>query len=141
MPRLGLSEARRRFSIARVAHLATVRPDGSPHLVPIAFAMDGDRVVSVVDAKPKQSIRLQRLRNVAANPAVSLLVDYYQEDWDTIWWVRADGLASVVDSGPQRDRVIDLLDAKYPQRTATRQGPGAAVIVEVKRWVGWIATE
>jgi PPOX class probable F420-dependent enzyme len=141
MPPLGLEDARRRFADARVARLATVRPDGLPHLVPVVMAVTDDRVYSVVDAKPKTSQRLQRLRNVASNPAVSLLVDQYDEDWAAIWWVRADGRARVIETGPERDHAIELLSARYPQGAAPLESFGAAVVVDVARWVGWTASE
>jgi PPOX class probable F420-dependent enzyme len=141
MPRLGPDDARRRFAEARVARLATVRADGRPHLVPVVMAMEGDRIYTVVDAKPKESRRLQRLSNVAAHPDVSVLVDHYDEDWSAIWWVRADGLARVVEQGPERERAIDLVVAKYPQEAADREGYGASLVVEIQHWVGWAATE
>ena len=141
MPPLGLEDARRRFADARVARLATVRPDGRPHLVPVVMAVEDDRVYSVVDAKPKTSQRLQRLRNVASNPAVSLLVDQYDEDWAAIWWVRADGRARVIEAGPERDHAIELLSTRYPQGAAPLESFGAAVVVDVARWVGWTAAE
>jgi len=141
MPPLGSDDARRRFAAARVARLATVRADGRPHLVPVVMAVEGDRIYTVVDAKPKRSARLQRLRNVEANPSVSLLVDQYDEDWDTIWWVRADGTARVVETGPEREHAIDLLSEKYPQGSATRNTYGAALVVEVVEWVGWTASQ
>ena len=141
MPPLEPDDARRRFGEARVARLATVRADGRPHLVPVVFAVEGERVFTVVDAKPKTSPALQRLRNVEANPAVSLLVDHYDEDWHAIWWVRAEGLARVVDSGAERKQAIDLLTRKYPQEIAPRAAFGAALLVDVTRWVGWAAIE
>ncbi|HEX6656041.1 MAG TPA: TIGR03668 family PPOX class F420-dependent oxidoreductase [Candidatus Limnocylindria bacterium] len=141
MPRLGTDDARRRFAAARIARLATVRADGSPHLVPVVMALEGERVYSVVDAKPKASVLLQRLRNVEGNPAVSLLVDHYDEDWDAIWWVRADGRAAVLEAGAEREHAIDLLFRKYPQGIAPRDAYGAALVVDVARWVGWTASE
>ena len=36
------AEAREAFAKARVARLATLTPDGAPHIVPICFAVDGD---------------------------------------------------------------------------------------------------
>ena len=80
-----------RLSAARVGHLATVRPDGRPHVVACCFALQGDRLWTAVDAKPKATQRLQRLANVRAHPWASLLADHYEEDWDELWWVRADG--------------------------------------------------
>jgi PPOX class probable F420-dependent enzyme len=131
--------ARERFAAARVARLATVRPDGRPHLVPVTFALAGDVVWSAVDEKPKSTRALQRLANIAAHPAVSVLVDHYDEDWSALWWVRADGIASVVDvdGSPEVRTVLDALVAKYPQYAAPPPGP--LVRVEVTRWRTWAA--
>jgi len=49
------AEARSRFAAGRVARLATVRPDGSPHLVPVVFALDGPTIAFAVDDKPKST--------------------------------------------------------------------------------------
>ena len=129
-----LSEARARFAAARVARLATVSADGMPHLVPVTFAVDGDTVVIAVDHKPKRTTDLKRLRNIAAQPRVSLLADHYDEDWDQLWWVRADGRARVADTGP-----VDLLVAKYPQYTG-RPPAGPVIVVEIELWRGWAAS-
>ena len=94
-------DARRRVVDARVARLVSVRPDGAPHVVPVPYALlDDDRVVTVVDAKPKTTQHLQRLANVEAEPRVALLVDHYDEDWQQLWWVRLDGVARVVREEP-----------------------------------------
>ncbi len=73
--------ARRRVAEARVGHLATVTPQGRPHVVPCCFVLDGDRIVSAVDAKPKSTLALARLANLRAHPEAALLVDRYDEDW------------------------------------------------------------
>ena len=131
-------EARARFSTARVARLATIRPDGAPHLVPVVFVVQGDTVWLMVDEKPKRHRRLQRLVNVRAEPRVSVLVDQYDEDWSRLWWVRADGRARIVGAGPLLDRALDRLLVKYPQEC--EQPPrGPALAVEVQRWRAWAA--
>jgi PPOX class probable F420-dependent enzyme len=127
---------RRRLGEARVGRLATVTPRGEPHVVPCCFALAGDRIVSAVDAKPKSTLALARLANLAAHPRAALLVDHYAEDWSTLWWVRADGAGRVVASGAERDRALDMLAAKYEQYARTRP-PGAVVVVEVDRWRSW----
>jgi PPOX class probable F420-dependent enzyme len=137
MPSLAEEDARRRFAEARVAHLATVRADGRPHLVPIVFAVEGDRIYSIADPKPKEGPDLLRHRNIAANPAVSVLVDAYHEPWEGIWWVRADGLAQVVSSGPERDTTLRLLLARYPDYATWDDPFGDATIIEVTRWSSW----
>ncbi|MFI5933640.1 TIGR03668 family PPOX class F420-dependent oxidoreductase [Actinoplanes sp. NPDC051494] len=119
-----------RFGSARVARLATVTPDGAPHLVPIVFALVGDVVHTAVDGKPKRHRGLQRLVNIAHEPRVSVLVDHYDEDWSALWWVRADGPASVVDD-PE-----PALLARYPQY-ALSPPPGPYLRIRVERWTAW----
>ena len=141
--RLSAEEARERFAAARVARLATADAEGRPHLVPVVFAVDGDRVYSVVDAKPKRTTELRRLRNVAANPSVAMLVDHYDDsDWSALWWVRAEGAGRVLDPGSglaaereEAARAVDLLGSKYRQQRAV----GAVLAVDVERWSGWAA--
>jgi len=130
-------EARARFESKPIARLATVTPGGRPHLVPVTFALDGDTIYTAIDAKPKRGSTLRRVTNVAANPLVTLLVDEYDDDWRRLWWVRADGLASVEEAGP---RVLSLLRGRYEQyREVAITGPVIAVMVD--RWVGWTAEQ
>ena len=130
------ARCRARLSAARVGHLATVRPDGRPHVVACCFAVQGDRLWTAVDAKPKTTTRLQRLDNVRANPWASLLVDHYEEDWDELWWVRADGPAAVLVEGAEHEAALAALVAKYPQYAAAPPR-GAVIAVAVQRWRGW----
>jgi PPOX class probable F420-dependent enzyme len=135
---LAAQEARRRFAGAAVARLATVSGTGEPHLVPVTFAVDGDRIYTAVDAKPKTTTNLRRLRNIAVNPRVALLADHYAPDWDELWWARADGTASLLDRPADMARPLDLLAARYPQyRASAPAGPVISVLVE--RWSGWAA--
>lgn len=132
-------QARRRFASAAVARLATAGADCQPHLVPIVFAVAGETIYSVVDAKPKRSTELRRLRNVESNPLVSVLVDHYDEDnWDALWWVRADGSARVLSlDEPEAARAVELLAPRYPQQRPL----GPVLAIDVKRWSGWAARE
>lgn len=139
-------QARALFAAARVARLATADASGRPHLVPVTFAVEEQRVYFAVDAKPKRAAYLRRLRNIAQNPQVSLLVDEYAEDWRALWWVRADGVARVLEPGAATDdadeavacRAAALLRAKYPQYAAFRDAlPGPFVEIAVTGWSGW----
>ena len=132
-----LDDAPARFGAARVARLATTDADGSPHLVPVVFALVGETVWTAVDAKPKTTTALRRLDNVRAHPVVSLLVDHYADDWATLWWVRADGVATVLDVDEGRAG-LDALTAKYPQYQ-DNPPPGPVLRVDVTRWVSWSA--
>jgi PPOX class probable F420-dependent enzyme len=125
-----------RLAAARVARLATTDPDGRPHLVPIVFTVDGDTLYSAVDRKPKRSTRLRRIENARERPDVTVLVDHYEEDWHSLWWIRLRGRARVLDAGDERDRALALLAEKYPQyRAEPPDGPVLAVdVVEVREW-------
>ncbi len=141
--RLDAGAARERFGQVRVARLATAGPDGQPHLVPFTFALDsrprhGDRIYSAVDAKPKSTTDLRRLRNIRSNPRVAVLADHYEDDWGALWWVRADGQATLLDEPTAMALALALLAARYPQYR--EQPPGGPVIsIQVARWTGWAA--
>jgi PPOX class probable F420-dependent enzyme len=140
--RLNVGEARALFVAARVARLATADATGRPHLVPIVFALVGDDLCSAIDMKPKQvgaGARLRRLDNIRANPAVSVLVDHYADDWGQLWWARADGTARIIETtGPEGARAISALSDRYWQyRDAVPPGPVIAIAVD--RWTGWAA--
>jgi PPOX class probable F420-dependent enzyme len=120
-------------------------------LVPVTFALLNhgsppptagadpaqDSIVFAVDHKPKSTTALRRLDNIAANPRVALLVDRYDDDWDRLWWVRADAVADVVE-GVQRAAAIAALRVKYEQYKNMPPG-GVVVSCRVTRWSGWQA--
>ncbi|HEX3459679.1 MAG TPA: TIGR03668 family PPOX class F420-dependent oxidoreductase [Acidimicrobiales bacterium] len=130
------STMRLRVETARVGHLATVRVNGHPHLVACCFVLTGETLYSAVDAKPKSTVVLQRLDNVAAHPSVSLLVDHYGEDWSALWWVRVDGNARIITSGPEFDRALVDLTAKYEQYRR-QPPPGPVIAIDALAWRAW----
>jgi PPOX class probable F420-dependent enzyme len=120
---------------ARVARLATVDPQGRPHVVPICFVIEGATLYTAVDEKPKRTRTLQRLRNIAAHPQVEVLVDHYDEDWSRLGCVRLRGPAGVTDD----PRALDLLARKYAQyRAQPPAGPVIAVAIEER--IEWTAS-
>jgi len=144
-------EARRRFAAARVGRLATITANRTPHLVPVVFAVVGEVLYSAVDSKPKTTMALQRLTNIADNGQATVLVDEYSEDWSNLWWVRATGSARVLPaggtdqptpSGTSQDQVrlaVDALTHKYPQYI-DHPPPGPVVALHLDRWRWWEAT-
>lgn len=127
-----------RFAQAPIARLATVSPDGMPHLVPVVFALRDDVVYTAVDAKPKTTQRLRRLANIETNPQVSLLVDHYADDRTQLWWVRVDGVATIHRGGDALDNGYQLLRAKYSQyQSVSLDGP--VIAIAVQRWASWHA--
>jgi PPOX class probable F420-dependent enzyme len=132
------TEALGRLVSAPVGRLATVGPDGAPHLVPFVFAAAGRRRFSAVDHKPKRARTLRRLANMSADPRVSVLVDHYEDDWTRLWWVRADGEARIVTSGAEFVLGLQLLASRFHQyRVASPDGP--MIIIDIQRIVGWSA--
>jgi PPOX class probable F420-dependent enzyme len=134
--RMEEDDARRRFAGSRAARLATVSDEGRPHVVPIVFALEGDTLYFAVDSKPKRTTNLKRLKNIAANPEVSVLADHYEDDWTKLWWVRADGTARVVTDDFEASRAIDLLASRYQQYVSQRPS-GPVVAIHIDRLTGW----
>ena len=133
-------EARSRFAQARVARLATADANGVPHIVPIVFAVDGDRIVTAIDGKRKRGGALRRVENITVNSRVSVLVDHYDEDWSHLWWVRADGRGRMLSPGADADTALTLLRRRY-QHYGTVALTGPVLVIEVDRWSGWTAGE
>lgn len=134
------AEQRRRVAAARVARLATVRPDGSPHVVPISFAFGEETIVTAIDHKPKTTTSLQRLRNIEAAPVASVIIDHYEDDWSRLWWLRADGAARIVPDGREWEDGVERLIQKYHQyRNDAPQGP--VIVISVARWTSWSAAQ
>ena len=123
----------------RVAHLATADARGVPHVVPICYAFDGRNLYSPLDRKPKRVAprRLKRVRNIAHNPHVAVVVDRYSEDWDTLAHVLIQGTAEVLEAGRERDRAEAMLRDKYHQYAELLE-PGCSIIkIRPERVVSW----
>lgn len=140
VPALDPAAQRRLLTAAPVARLATLRPDGTPRLVPITFVLLDDLICSAVDEiKPKTTTRLARLADVERDPRVGIVVDHYVDDWSALWWVRVDGTAAVHEGGELRERALGALAAKYPPYAATAPS-GPVLVITPGRWAGWSAT-
>ncbi len=129
----------------RRAVLATIRPDGTPRLVPIGFvARDGDpgtlELWSSLDEKPKVSgdpRDLARVRDILGRADVAVLVDRWSEDWSELGWLRLGGVARLVEPDGIAADVVPALRARYPQY-ATHDLEGrpmlAITITSVSSW-------
>jgi PPOX class probable F420-dependent enzyme len=136
MPSWPPAIAEEQLTAARIGRLATVTPDGRPHVVPVCFALHERRIYTAVDAKPKATRALRRLDNVRAHGRASLLVDHYEDDWTQLWWVRVDGAATIEES----EAGLDALAAKYEQYRQARPA-GPVIAIAPARWVSWVASE
>ena len=124
---------------ARVAHLATADANGQPLVVPICFAFDGKEFVSTIDEKPKQTppTRLKRLRNITANPKVSLIIDHYDEDWHRLAYLLIRGTAKILLQGAHHRRGVYLLRRKYPQYRNMAINDRPMIVITPKQLTSW----
>ncbi len=148
-----MTEAERNFvAHYRIGHLATADAAGVPHVVPVCFVVAGDDLYITIDGKPKQGTAtdLKRLRNIAANPAVAVVVDRYDEDWTRLGWVMLRGKAGVLGAclapsdahlrirrGAEHDRAQALLRLRYPQYRAMALESLPVIAVRIERVTSW----
>ena len=142
-----LSTVERAFlASARRAILATMAADRLPRLVPICFAVDEGRPVlyTPIDDKPKRSgdpTALARVRDLLADPRVSVLVDRWDEDWTRLAWLRCDGRAELIDptatEAELHTRVAAALRARYPQYASHRLESRPLIRITIERTTSW----
>jgi PPOX class probable F420-dependent enzyme len=129
--------ASRLLRSTRTAHLATTDKGSQPHVMPICFAFDGKRFFSPIDEKPKRTIKLKRLKNIAENPNVALVIDHYEEDWRKLAYVLISGKARILLSGKSHRRAVQLLRRKYPQYRRMVIDTRPMIVITPKRIVSW----
>ena len=108
------------LTFSRIGHLATADAAGTPHNVPLCFCFDGTRFYFAIDEKPKRErgMGLRRMRNIAANPSVALLIDHYEEHWNNLAFILVHGRAGVVEDPEEYLLALRSLRDKYPQYRA-----------------------
>lgn len=122
------------FAAARVVYLGTVGPGQEPHVVPISPVLDLDRVIFASE------YATVHVRNIRENARVSLTVDEYHEDWDQLRAVMVFGVAQIVESGFEWERMRNLLYEKYPQypeQSPIEEGSTVMLDVRIDRIVTW----
>lgn len=133
--------ASRLLRSARVAHLATADAKGRPHVVPICFAIDSADLFTPLDAKPKKSapLNLKRVRNIAANPHVAVVVDHYEENWRRLGYVLLQGKAKLLFRGARHRRAVRSLKAKYSQYRAMHIHESPVIVITIEHTYVWFA--
>lgn len=135
--------ARALLAESRVAHLATADQYARPHVVPIVFVYEEPFLFTPIDRKPKSVAdwrELRRVRNIDTNGRVSIAVDRYDEEWSRLAWVRLEGTADVLTSGPDRERALALLERKYEQYRELGLADAPVIRVRVERATEWRAS-
>jgi PPOX class probable F420-dependent enzyme len=135
-----LSDGERRFlAHRRIAHLATADGRAVPHVVPVCFVISQGTLYITIDEKPKRGpgAALKRLRNIAENSAVAVVVDRYEEDWALLGWVMLRGHAEVLTDGTEHYDAQALLRARYPQLNAMQISRHPVIAVRIERTTSW----
>jgi len=144
-----LTESQERFiADARVARLATADADGRPHVIPVCFihadlGYGSDAIYIVLDRKPKTTelTRLRRVRNILANPQASLVVDHYDEDWQTLRYILVSCQAGLLNGDePEATRAVALLREKYPQYRLMELDGNPVIKLTPLRYTAWSFT-
>ena len=108
--------------------------------MPVVFVYEHPHLYTPIDRKPKRTgdrRRLRRVQNVEFNGRASVVVDVWDEDWSRLRYVLLDGTADLIETGPERDRAVALLEAKYPQYRAMPLGDAPVIRVTVEHRVDW----
>jgi PPOX class probable F420-dependent enzyme len=133
--RLDEEDARARLAAHDHGVLCTVHAERGVDAVPVVYAVqDGYLGVPVDRVKPKASLRLQRERNLEADPRATLLVDHWdRDDWSRLWWVRAE----LRFQHGREEALAARLAERYPRY---RDRPFARVLVlRIVGVTGWAA--
>jgi PPOX class probable F420-dependent enzyme len=141
VPRLS-DAARELLAKARVAHLATADQYARPHAVPIVFVWRDGILYTPLDSKPKREDdwhALRRVRNIETNGRVAVVVDRYDEDWSRLAWVMLEGVATILETGEERDNAAKLLTGKYAQYETLSLDGRPIVRLEIERESEWFS--
>jgi PPOX class probable F420-dependent enzyme len=123
---------------ARVAHLGTIAANGEPHIVPVCFALVDGNIAIAMDEKPKTGTVLARLRNIARDPRVTLLVDHYDDvDWTNLAWLRVHGSADILERGAEWPGALAALREKYLQYRSMRLEELPMIRTTPRRLASW----
>jgi PPOX class probable F420-dependent enzyme len=128
------------LATARTAHLATSDQYARPHVVPIVFVWRDPLLYTPLDRKPKREDdwhALRRVRNIETNGRVAVVIDRYDEDWSRLSWVLVEGVATILESGDERDMAAAQLQEKYAQYETLSLDGRPLVRVEVERATEW----
>jgi len=131
--------ASRLIRSARIAHLATADKHGQPHVIPVCFVFNGKHFYSAIDEKPKRTApqKLKRLRNIRDNPAVALVIDRYDEDWERLAYVLVRGTAKIVSKGTRHAIAVRLLRKKYHQYQRMDLEARPVIVISAREYRSW----
>jgi PPOX class probable F420-dependent enzyme len=102
------------------AHVAAIRPDGTPHVTVIWIdAADGYVLVNTAVGRVKDGY-------VRRDPRVSVTL---HDEADPYRWLRVDGIVEEFVTGPEADAHIDALNRRYHDGEAWTPSPGQERVI------------
>ncbi len=112
-----------------LARLATVSKDLMPHVIPVMYAMDGEKVIVAVDYGTK------KLENMKANPKVSLVVDDYEPNRA----VFIQSTCVITERGSEYLRLLDILFRKFEfyRKNPWTEGESPILSITPLKVVSW----
>jgi PPOX class probable F420-dependent enzyme len=139
--RTTLTQAETAFVLAqRVAHLATASAEGSPHVIPVCYAFDGQHFYTPLDEKPKRVTgnQLRRVRNIEARHEASLVIDQYDDDWTRLGYVLIHGRADLLaPEEPTHAVALHLLRERYVQYLTMSLERYPVIVITPDRVTSW----
>ena len=124
----------------RVAHLATASAEGSPHVIPVCYAFDGQRFYTPLDEKPKRVAgnQLRRVRNIEARHQASLVIDQYDDDWTRLGYVLIHGRTDLLTPEEATHAVaLRLLRERYVQYLTMALERYPVIVITPDRITSW----
>jgi len=126
-----LPEAVKQFiAAARVCRIASVRPDGTPHVIPVCPAFEGATVYVDIASRGVSAAAFR------ANPDIAVLIDEYHDDWSKLQAVilrcRAEELA-----GEELERAWTMIREKFPQYVTVDWQPRLTLALRIDGWTEW----
>ena len=108
----------------RVARVATVSRNGTPHNVAICPVAVSGRIYFASEAHAR------KVRDLRENPRAALVFDHYTEDWQQLAGALVVGTCGIIEHGATFQRARRALYRKYKQyaRVASIE-PGESVII------------
>jgi PPOX class probable F420-dependent enzyme len=121
----------------RVARLGFLDDRDRPRVLPVTYAIEGGRLWSAIDRKPKRTPEPARLRYLRRRPDAALTVDRYSDDWSALAWVQVLGTVEVVDTA-SAPAALEALATRYSQYR-DEPPPGPLLRLSPERVLCWRA--
>jgi PPOX class probable F420-dependent enzyme len=113
-----------RLQTDRNVWLATVRPNGKPHLIPIWFVWHAEKFYICTEGKSV------KIKNLKANPLVCVSLEDGNKP------VIAEGTAALIER-PYPDDVAALFQQKYNWNINTDTSYTVLIEIAPQKWLNW----